>query len=349
MSGPTSSRIPWCVFLLFAAALSTRPAPGAAPQHRFRWQRGDSSIALLADAKTVWEFRYGKDIPKPIFHPLALLDGTVLTWNSPPDHPWHHALWFAWKYLNHVNYWETDPREPRRAGAQPVAGEEPGGLTDWSAVHITARRDSSARIALDLAYHEPDRPPLLREHRVVEISAPDAAGAYSLDWTMTFTAANQDVHLDRTPVPGDKDGVPYGGYAGLSIRLAQDFADARTVTTPESHGVNRRLGMYCESGAVGADVNALFSGHEAGVAFLDYPENLNSPTPWYFVVQPKNPEPFLFAQAAVIYYKPYVLQAGQSFTLRYRMVVHPGRWDSARLAAAQSDYVQQVRKGASQK
>ena len=147
MGEPISIRIPLCVILLFAAALSTCPTRGAAPPHQLRWEREASSIALLADGKTVWKFRYGQDLPKPMFHPLALVDGTVLTWDSPPDHPWHHALWFSWKYLNHVNYWEADPKEPRRAGAKPAAGksQEPrGGLTDWSDVRITPRRNFGA-------------------------------------------------------------------------------------------------------------------------------------------------------------------------------------------------------------
>jgi hypothetical protein len=333
------------ISLLLLAGTAILPGRAqAAP--KLGWEREPSSFALLADGKTVWRFRYGSEVPKPMFHPLALVDGTVLTWDSPPDHPWHHALWFSWKYLNHVDYWDADPKEPRRAGAKPAAAksQEPAGINDWSDVRVTPRRDFGARIALDLSYHEQDRPPVLREHREVEISAPDAAGEYHMDWTMTFTAGDQDVFLDRTPVPGDKGGVPYGGYAGLSIRFAKDFTDARTVTTNPPDGAEQRVGLFCESGAVGADMNGVVSGRDAGVAFLDHPENLNAPTPWYLIVQPKNAEPFLFEEAALIYYKPYVLKAGQSFTLRYRTVVHRGRWDSARLKDAQSQYVKEVRK-----
>lgn len=307
-----------------------------------RWERAAGSVSLLANDKTVWRFRYGTDIPKPMFDPLALPDGTVLSWNSPPDHPWHHALWFSWKYLNHVNYWESDPREPRLK-KETAANREPGGLTEWKNVRIRTQPDGNAAIALELAYHEPGKPPVLRERRTIRISPPDASGDYYLDWTMTFTAGKQDVDINRTPVIGDKDGVAWGGYAGLSLRFARDLTDARTATTKPPAPGPQRTGLMCETGATGVDFSGRIAGREAGVAFLDHPANLNAPTPWYLIIQPQNASPFHFAEAALIYYKPYLLKAGKSFTLRYRTAVHGGRWDRDRLLAEDSRFVNQAK------
>jgi hypothetical protein len=38
-----------------------------------------------------------------------------------------------------------------------------------------------------------------------------------------------------------------------------------------------------------------------------------------------------FFTPAVICYGPMALRAGESITLRYRVLVHPGRWDAERL------------------
>ena len=321
----------------FLKLAATGPAlASAAAPPEFRLRQDASSVALQAGDKTVWQFCFGKELAKPMFHPLSLVDGTALTWDGPPDHPWHHALWFSWKYLNHVNYWEADPRERRNKPAAP--GAEAGGLTDWRNVRIR-RRGAGASVSLDLAYHEPGQPPLLREHRVIDISPPDATGEYHLDWTMTFTAGAKDVDINRTPVIGDKDGVPYGGYAGLSLRFAKDLTDARTVTTRSDPPAEQPTGLFTEAGATAVDYSGLVAGREAGVAFLDHPGNLNAPTPWYLIILPRNASPFHFAEAAVIYYKPHLLRAGKSFTLRYRVVVHGGRWDRARLSAAHAAYV----------
>ncbi|MCC7496265.1 MAG: PmoA family protein [Bryobacterales bacterium] len=321
-------------------AIGSTTALAQGPQ--FRWRREPGSIALVTKDKTVWQFRYGNDIPKPMFHPLALSDGTVLTWNSPPDHPWHHALWFSWKYLNHVNYWESDPREPRLK-KESAADKEPGGLTEWKNVRVRTGPGANAAITLDLSYHEPGKPPLLSERRAIRASQPDASGTYYLDWTMTFTAGKQDVDINRTPVVGDKDGVPWGGYAGLSIRFARELTDARTATTKEQPPAAQPAGLMCETGSTGVDYSGAVEGREAGVAILDHPANLHAPTPWYLIIQPKNASPFHFAEAALIYYKPYLLKAGKSFTLRYRVAVHTGRWDRNRLLAEDSRFVKEAR------
>jgi hypothetical protein len=40
-----------------------------------------------------------------------------------------------------------------------------------------------------------------------------------------------------------------------------------------------------------------------------------------------------FFTPAVICYGPMTLKPGQSMTLRYRVFIHPGRWDAGRLRA----------------
>ncbi|MHC4742714.1 MAG: ThuA domain-containing protein, partial [Planctomycetota bacterium] len=87
----------------------TIPVASQAAQPEYQWRRSDKLLALLKDGKTVWQLNLDSKLGKPYFHPLALADGTVLTWDSPPDHPWHHGLWFSWKHINGLNYWEEDP------------------------------------------------------------------------------------------------------------------------------------------------------------------------------------------------------------------------------------------------
>jgi len=71
----------------------------------------------------------------------------------------------------------------------------------------------------------------------------------------------------------------------------------------------------------------LIDQQEAGIAILDHPKNLNAPTPWYAI----NDQTMRYFSPAVLCCKPHTLQAGQSLTLRYRLIIHPGRWDAKRL------------------
>jgi len=64
-------------------------------------------------------------------------------------------------------------------------------------------------------------PAALTEKRSPAVSAPDENGSYYIDLLGVFTAGENDVLLDRTPIPGQKNDTPYGGYAALLLRIAK--------------------------------------------------------------------------------------------------------------------------------
>ena len=311
------------LFAAVAALLMAMWPAAATAEDKLEWQQEDGkSLTLTRDGNVLWQFCYDREQAKPYFHPLALPDGRVLTWNGPPDHRWHHALWFSWKFIDGVNYWE-----PNRSG-------KPAGETAWSNVQIKTHDDGTARIAMDLTYRVGDAEPVMTEHRVVEVSPPAADGTYSFDWVCKFTAGTKDVELNRTPLPGEPGGVGYGGYAGLSVRFAKDYAD-RQAMTPDGPVVFNEQSRF-RGKAVAMDYNGLLGGKPCGVAILDHPENLNHPTPWYVI----RANPMSYYSPAVICYGPHTLPAGESFTLRYRVFVHDGRWDAERLTAETERFTQ---------
>ena len=304
------------VFLLFLSG-------NLSAKNNFTWQITDKTIALKNKTETVWQFNYGRETSKPFFHPAALTDGTVLTEDRPADHVWHHALWFSWKYINGVNFWE----ENRKTGKSR-------GITDWSDFKAVAGPDNSAKITLDLTYSHRGQKPILAEKRTMKISAPDADGVYYIDWESEFTACSEkDVVLDRTPIPGEKGGKSWGGYAGLSVRFNGKGNGWEVVT--EEKDVDMSSGTY-RGKAEAMEFGGVFGGKAAGIAILDHPENLNYPTPWYSIAG----KPMKYFSPAVICYKPHTLKSGQSFTLKYRVIVHPEKWDSDKLKAEIRKYRQ---------
>jgi type 1 glutamine amidotransferase len=307
--------------LLTAGRTSADFSPNAPAAAGLAWIKEAGSLALSQDERIVWQFNYGAGASKPCFHPVAVPGGPVLTLDHPSDHPWHHALWFSWKYIDGVNYWEDDPKT---GVAQ--------GQTAWREPQIETRPDFSARILLDLSYQPIHQRPVLTERRVVEISPPDNDNAYHQDWTMTFTAADKDVLLDRTPLPGEPGGQPWGGYAGLSVRFAKEIQDAHLVTT-EGPAIFTD-GVY-RGKATGLDYSGWFASREAGIAILDCPGNLNSPTPWYAI----NNRTMNYFSPSVIEYQSHLLKAGQTLTLRYRVIIHPGHWSAGQLCRASQQFV----------
>ena len=299
----------------WAATGRVSPAPAPPETGAWRWEKSPgSSLALVGPAGPLWQFRYGSDLDMPYFHPLRTADGRLLTWDRPPDHLWHHGLWFGWKFINKVNYWELDAKTAR-----------PAGRTSWSNVRVSTGRELEARIDMDLAYRPAGEDlPVLSEKRTIEISPPGADGVYAIDWTCAFKA-DADVVLDRTPLPGEPEGQVWGGYAGLSLRLAEGLSERVVMTSDgpvDAWTDDRYRGRHAA-----LDYSGLVGGRPAGVAILDHAANPRSPSPWYVIRSVE----MSFFTPAVLCFEPLALRQGEAIVLRYRVLIHPGRWDQGRL------------------
>jgi hypothetical protein len=276
------------------------------PAKNYSWQQTENSLALLNKNKIVWQLNHQKNQNHPYFHPLALPDGTQLTAENPADHPWHWGLWFSWKYINAVNYWDPVP---------------PKGRTQVTDVKTKLSPDHWAHIELSISYRIPNQPPVLTEKRTLTVSPPDKNGSYHIDWQSTFTATDNDVVLDRTPIPGQENAKSYGGYAGLSLRMAENtknfkFLSSKGPIKSESHGTKSE---WLDFSGKTTD------GKSAGITIFDHPKNLNHPTPWWLSAS------MTFFSPAIIYYKPYTLKAGTHLNLQYRILIHKDRLDKKTL------------------
>jgi hypothetical protein len=242
-------RIPRLISLWWISFTAIAPADGQA----LSWKKDETSLALLNREQTVWRLVFDPKQPKSHFHPLATIDGRVMTAFEPDDHRWHRGLWWSWKYINGVNYWEENPKTGTSDGS-----------TTLIRTNVVHSDDFSAQVEMELHYHPPEQKPVLAEKRHLSISRPDAEGTYIIDWKSNFTAMDQTVKLDRT-VPEHLGGVSYGGYAGLSLRMAKGLEgfsfrthDGET-TAAASHGKPARWVDLADT--------------SAGIAILDHPEN----------------------------------------------------------------------------
>ncbi|HVE94964.1 MAG TPA: PmoA family protein [Acidimicrobiales bacterium] len=234
---------------------------------------------------------------RPHVHPVATPSGKVLTRDAPPDHPWHHALWFAIKFVNGDNFWE----EVSPYGV--VRHVEPSVL-HW----IRPDRETVAIVEQ-------------RSIREVDLGVEDA---YALEWAIEL-APQSDVVLDTTPF------TTWGGYGGLSVRGRSDWSDTRLlVADGSSH--DRVLGVP----SAWCDLSGDVDGSSAGILLLDHPDNPRHPVPWYGSSKaPTYGEEGWsnFLNAAFLWNGPLELRTGQVLPFRFRVVVHDGIWSSDRCAA----------------
>ncbi len=277
------------------------------------WEHSDTTIALVNGHKIVWQFNSPK-IGKPYFHPLNSVDGHTLTWLSPPDHPWHYALWFSWKYINGVNYWEED----RKTGFAL-------GLTEVTKQIIKINDDLSAAITLQLSYHPPNSDNVLTENRTILVSPPNDNGDYYLNWESVFKAGNKDVFLERTPIEGEEGGRRWGGYATLGLRINTKILTGISMLNDEG-----KCGLDIHTTPTKwTDISGIIkddSTKSAGITIFDHDQNPRHPVPGYVInSKNKNNLPrFVYTNPGFLYGSDYTIKAGAKLKLHYRVLVHEG-------------------------
>lgn len=217
--------------------------------------------------------------------------------------------------LNGVNYWEE------RADAD--------GRTELVAPARVELEGSTAVVETRYRYRPETGAAVLEERRGVVFHLPDDDGCYRLDWTHRFTAV-EAVEIDRTPV---NEETPWGGYAGLSWRAARSLGSFRALNSAGE--VDGAVEHRC---AAWVDLSGQSDGGTdlaAGIAMFDHRDNPRHPTHWRCILEPG----FGFINPAFVLAEPYALPAGESLTLRYRVLVHDGWGDPARLEREFRDWI----------
>jgi len=288
------------------------------------WDRSNDGLACKVQDQTIWRFSYATNQGKPFFHPLSSLGGESLTTFKPGDHPWHYGLWFSWKYINGINFWEEDKKTGKAQGT-----------TQWDAPEITTRHDGSADIHLTLKYLSPTNTIWMTERRHIHVSALDKDGGVTLNWIANFTAGDDALFLDRTHMPGEEHGAVNGGYAGRSARLAQAPAQCQflTIDGPVDHFESDRARPNSSAAAC----NIAQNGHTNGIAIFSKDSNSGGKAPWYIINAPAMRwfSPALLAPA------PKHVRARESFTWSFRVVTKTDPWTSEKLRALSAEYNRQ--------
>ena len=194
-------------------------------------RESDDSLTCSIAGHPLWQFNHSKAEGKPYFHPLTTTAGTLLSDLRPKDHPWHRGLWFSWKLINGINYWE----ESRKTGLSE-------GTTKLLHVERTVGTDQTAILNMQLAYAPAGGADVMSEACTITIHPPDADGIYRIDWDGAFTAGAEDVVLDRTPLPPDPHGKPFGGYAGFSLRTPRPVEKGTFLNSEGQENNNRMTG-----------------------------------------------------------------------------------------------------------
>jgi type 1 glutamine amidotransferase len=288
----------------------------------FNWTKSDSSLALKDDSAILWQLNFRNRYGRPYFHPVSVRN-SVLTCVSPPDHPWHLGLWFCWKFINNINYWEyTEGHSSEETGFRSA------GITSTDKISTDCNQDFSADISMELTYRPAESEAVMSEYRKIHVSQPFPDGSYYIDEDHLFTALADQTILDRTPLESEPGGRPWGGYAGLSVRFSQDFTSPMVMAPDTSSKCRKNKWVYMGF--------TTLSGVTAGMCIFQDPVLTTPVTSWYII---KTTEiPFFYYSPAVIYDGKIVLKKGDKLHLRYRTWIIGGKPDPADLQAKYNEF-----------
>ena len=287
-------KMEWQQHLLEAArwAMGELPDRVAVKSVKAAVRKTIEGVECVKNGKALWKFNIANRESKPFIHPLCLPDGRCVTYARPGDHPWHLGLWFCWKYINGLNYWE--PRNPAQSNLFP------DGMTVVKDFKIEPK-GGACDVSLSLWYGPRAEPGkvLLVEERKMSFSEPDEKGAYRIRSTHKFTA-KADVKLDaRRP-------VAYGGFSLRMAKMMRAFTLTGTGGEPDSQ---KNVGG--PKGMTAVKYVDPENGHGIEVKMLAplETERIYTWSDHGFV----NPMP--------IYEKPLELKPGERFTLDYEVSV----------------------------
>jgi type 1 glutamine amidotransferase len=287
------------------------------------WLQSDTSLVLMNNTEVIWQYNFNNRFGKPYFHPL-MAKNSAITCSSPPDHPWHLGLWFSWKFINGINYWEY-----LNDFKTSDTGYRSEGITEIQKMTMDKNPDFSADIQMELLYHPANGDNVLTEKRDIRVSPPFDDGSYTIDFEFSFKPLADEVILDRTPIEGEPEGKSWGGYAGLSIRFNQDYTSPEIIAPTESENYRKNDWMYM-------GFNTL-TGERAGMCILKNPAYSALSTSWYIM---NNPEiPFFYYSPAILFDHKIILKKDEILHLKYRAWILPGIVGKADLQAKFDQYV----------
>ena len=291
--------------------------------NNFRWNQSDTTLCLMNNSDICWQYNFHNRFGNTYFHPVTIKNST-LTCVSPPDHPWHLGLWFSWKFINGINYWEylNDFKSEE-------TGYKAAGITELQKINILKNPDFSADIRMALQYHPAGGEVVMTEKRDIHVSPPLGDGSYFIDHENIFNPLADEVILDRTPVQTEPGGRSWGGYAGLSVRFSQDYTSPVIIAPDESENYKKNNWVYMGFSTL--------IGETAGMCIF---QNLKFSTPntsWYVI---NNPDiPFFYYSPAVLYDSRIVLKKDETLHLKYRVWVLPGNISKEDIQAKYDEYV----------
>jgi hypothetical protein len=297
-------------------------------------QDGAEIIDVKINGEHFTSYHYSEEYKKPFLYPVNAeggvgvtrsypMDDTVKTEEKFQDHPHHKSLWTAYGDINGVDLWA----EGDGSGFQVVQKVEHGS------------GDAFGWISSDAVWEDKDHKPVVNEHRLYRFYNTPAAGRM-IDVQVTFTAAHGEAKFNDTKE---------GGLVSVRMRPELSYRAGEITNAMGDSGEFKTWGKpspWCD-----------YSGEMEGIGWrgltiFDAPTNMRHPSSWHvrgYGLMGANCFGYSYFSEKD-YNKPlipengdFVLEDGKDFTMNYRVYVHSGNVEEAKVAERYTSYATPAR------
>lgn len=265
--------------------------------------------------------------PRPYTWPLLAPGGVPVTRNHPmgkrdgeqQDHPHHQSFWLAHGNVNGFDFWHGKGHRER---VEPIQ------------VMTKDAKDGAVLVKCEYEWLVDDDTRVMCETRSMRFH--EESDVRTVDVSVAFRATDGEVTFGDT-----KEGM-FALRVHPALRVSGPVA-AGTLQNSEGQQGKKVWGKR----ARWIDDQGVVDGKQIGVTMMDHPDNLRHPTWWHartYGLLAANPFGVHDFEKKPKGTGDYVLKKGETLSLRYRVLLHGGGWDKARIEAAWQQWAAQKAK-----
>lgn len=265
-----------------------------------------SKINVTIDGKYFTSYIFASDEKYPFFYPVnGPLSGGSVTSMRNGEYPHHSSLFFGCDLVNGENYWQE--------------GLERGRIISVNAEILKEGRDTVV-ISDECIWSRPGALSPVKDIRRITITVPSAA-LRQIDVEIVMEML-MDVHILKT------------NHSLFSARMAADLSVKNGGTMVNAEGAKGEKDTFGKP-SPWIDFYGKRGEFTEGLAILQYPSNPWYPSPWFtrdygFI----SPTPMYWPENGTEIF----LKKGETLQLRYRVLVHGGSSEEAKIGEQFSNY-----------
>ena len=309
---PANPRLLWWIATkagIYEVRAGKQPSP-----HAVEAKQTEEELRVVIGDEPVLSYRHAP-MPPPegvnarytrsgFIHPLYSPGGEILTAIHPRDHYHHMGLWSPWTNTTfagkHVDFWNLNSGEGtvRFVRFESVTSGPVFGGFRAIQEHVALKTPGGETVVLEEVL----------DVRVWNVGGP----AFLVDYTsIQRCVADQPLTLNA---------YRYGGF-GFRGRAGWHTSNSGYLTSEGKTRANGHSSRARWCHAYGETPNG-----GAGVLFMSHPENREHPEPMRLWPNGANGgQDNMFFNFCPVQKKPWVLEPGKSYTLRYRMCIYDGK------------------------